>query len=510
VLASVVIARAWQVGAIRACADEFFVDPAGSDAAAGTFSAPWQTLQHAADVVGPGDRVTVRPGTYAGFYMDSSGTPGDPIEFLALPGALVNAPNGTTPDGINLEGASYVIIDGFEVAGMPRTGVRTVGFPDDFAESVTIRNVYAHDNGRWGILTGHVDDLLIESNRMAGSIIEHGIYVSNSGDRPVVRNNLVWGNNRSGIQLNSDLSQGGDGIISDAVVSGNVIFNNGVEGGSALNFDGVQDSRVENNLLYNNHASGISLYRIDGAQGASGNLVVNNTIHQADDGRWAVNIQNASTNNTLRNNILVTDHISRGAIDISADSLPAFSSDYNVVTPRFTASGGGSTLSLAQWQAATGQDSHSQAADVDDLFLNPTAGNYHLQPDAVAGDAGLPTGAPPIDLVGHPRPYGPGVDIGALERILPGDYNADGTVNAADYPVWRNSLNQIGFALPADGNGDGTITRLDYDVWKAHYGETFGSGSAADSANRAVPEPPTQVLCWLAAIACALWERRRR
>ena len=98
--------------------------------------------------------------------------------------------------------------------------------------------------------------------------VEHGIYVSNSGDRPVVRRNTVWGNNASGIQLNADASLGGDGIISNAIIEANTIYDNGSAGGAAINCDGVQDSVIRNNLLYENHSTGIALFMIDGAEGA--------------------------------------------------------------------------------------------------------------------------------------------------------------------------------------------------------------------------------------------------
>jgi hypothetical protein len=95
--------------------------------------------------------------------------------------------------------------------------------------------------------------------------------VSNSGDRPVVRRNLIWGNHSCGLHMNGDASQGGDGVISDALVERNVIFDNGngdpafgAPGGSAINCDGVQDSVIRNNLLWNDHKTGIALYRIDG------------------------------------------------------------------------------------------------------------------------------------------------------------------------------------------------------------------------------------------------------
>jgi hypothetical protein len=69
---------------------------------------------------------------------------------------------------------------------------------------------------------------------------------------------------------------------------------------------------------------------------------------------------------------------------------------------------------------------------------------------------------------------------------LPGDYNKNGQVDAADYVLWRNALGQTGLApfSSADGNGDGTVDDTDYGVWRANFGATLplpaaASGSAA-------------------------------
>ncbi|MEX0612005.1 MAG: hypothetical protein WD738_20210 [Pirellulales bacterium] len=68
---------------------------------------------------------------------------------------------------------------------------------------------------------------------------------------------------------------------------------------------------------------------------------------------------------------------------------------------------------------------------------------------------------------------------------LDGDYNADGTVDAADYVVWRKN----------DG------TQAGYDTWRAHFGATAGSGAAAANGSAeaspsqtAVPEPSSMIL----------------
>jgi hypothetical protein len=96
--------------------------------------------------------------------------------------------------------------------------------------------------------------------------------------------------------------------------------------------------------------------------------------------------------------------------------------------------------------------------------------------------------------------------------LRPGDYNGDGSVNATDYVVWRNTVGST-TDFHADGTGpsgtpDRVIDRLDYNYWKQHYGE--GSGSGTDATNH-VPEP-TAVECLLGAllISAATPVRKRR
>jgi len=72
---------------------------------------------------------------------------------------------------------------------------------------------------------------------------------------------------------------------------------------------------------------------------------------------------------------------------------------------------------------------------------------------------------------------------------LPGDYNANGVVDAADYPVWRNS--PPGPGILANDATPGSVSVEDYDVWKAQFGQSAGSGSAA---LYAAPEPASAVL----------------
>ena len=76
----------------------------------------------------------------------------------------------------------------------------------------------------------------------------------------------------------------------------------------------------------------------------------------------------------------------------------------------------------------------------------------------------------------------------AVVPALPGDYNTDGVVDAADYTVWRDLLGSTGVALAADGNHSGTVDAADYDIWRMN----FGSIAPALNDNQgAVPEPST-------------------
>jgi hypothetical protein len=70
--------------------------------------------------------------------------------------------------------------------------------------------------------------------------------------------------------------------------------------------------------------------------------------------------------------------------------------------------------------------------------------------------------------------------------ILPGDYNDDGTVNAADYVVWRNNVGTDA-ALPNDIT-PWSVSPNDYDVWRTRFGQSRAIGAAAA---RPVPEPST-------------------
>jgi hypothetical protein len=100
---------------------------------------------------------------------------------------------------------------------------------------------------------------------------------------------------------------------------------------------------------------------------------------------------------------------------------------------------------------------------------------------------------------------GNGWDMVAPFRIVaelpPGDFNQNGTVDAADYVVWRKT--------------DGTQTG--YDTWRANFGTSLSAGSgsagyplgASAEPLSAVPEPSTLMIACIAAIGIGAAARRR-
>jgi hypothetical protein len=420
------LAVLWGLSASAASAANLYVSPTGNDGTTCTQAAPCRQIRRALQLVNPADVILVADGSYLGFDVrDKDGSPGLPITIRAQGTGAVVTVTTDRPDNrdtIFVENCSYVVIDGLRSFGANRAAVRVSA-----SSHVTVKNGVFGNNTRWGIFTDFSDDLVLENNETYGSMLEHGIYVSNSGDRPVVRGNRSHDNVANGLHFNGDFEQcltatgpqqGGpspcDGIITGALVENNVIYGNGVQGGAGINMDGVQGSTIRNNLIYNNHASGITQYRIDGAEGPRNNFILHNTIDQASDGRWALLISETTGPMTVRNNVFFNRHSFRGGISYATPADAANTdSDYNVLD-RVSVDDGDTVLTLAQWQAQ-GHELNSFAASLAALFVNANGGDYHLTPTSPAKDTGQTLASVTVDIEGNPRPRGPASDIGAYE-----------------------------------------------------------------------------------------------
>ncbi|MCW5625103.1 MAG: tandem-95 repeat protein, partial [Burkholderiales bacterium] len=289
--------------------------------------------------------------------------------------------------------------------------------------SVVVGNeVYA--NGSSGISAGesragNAFTIRVEGNRVHDNI-NHGISVSGN---VIARGNAVYnhrGGGSFGMTLGGNAIAEGNSVhdnrrglsVSGATARGNEVFANtqaGIEATNALisgnriysnpiGISGIQGSRIENNVLYANTNVGIyGSYPYD-----SVTTVVNNTIYQpVGDG---VRLDQNANDIRLYNNIIVVQ--AGYGLNVSTAVTARLISDYNL----FRADGPDAYVglwaatqraTLADWQAASGRDGHSDAGDP--LFLDIDGA------DNVLGEQGLSQGNGSDDNFGLRR-LSPAID----------------------------------------------------------------------------------------------------
>jgi hypothetical protein len=163
----------------------FYVSPSGSDSAAGTSSAPWRTIQKAADTLSAGQIAMVAGGNYGErVSITRSGTQSSPI--------TLQVANGATAQllGFDITGNSW-IVSGFDIStqtnGTDGFGIYVSGS----ASYVTLQTNYIHELCHEGIfMDPGVTHVSVLNNRiwraeMAG--------VSADGTYDLIQGNEVWG-----------------------------------------------------------------------------------------------------------------------------------------------------------------------------------------------------------------------------------------------------------------------------------------------------------------------------
>lgn len=86
------------------------------------------------------------------------------------------------------------------------------------------------------------------------------------------------------------------------------------------------------------------------------------------------------------------------------------------------------------------------------------------------------------------------IDYTIGDEFAVGDYDRSGTVEAADYGVWKESFGQpVDAGMGADGNRDGVVDTADYVVWR----KALNGGGDGALAPASVPEPTAALLAVL-------------
>ena len=348
-----------------------YVDAAnGDDAGAGTSSAPYRTLQRAADVAGPGDVVVVRDGMYTGsrliLEIVRSGTGSAPITFRAEHrwGAVLDGRHGTSAIGIEVRGR-YVRVEGFEVRGTSRYGIEAYG-----GANVTVAGNHVHDIGRictsspGGIvgINAYVPDLTIEGN------VVHDIGRLANGEEGCVTTNSYWQNHDHGIYQGQ-----GDNLL------------------------------VRNNVFYG-MTRGWAIQRYSGERTVVANLrIVNNTFVGSNPNKdGQIVIASPVAGLVIANNIFFQP---RGAaVFFDEPGTVAGTMSNNLVV--------GADLAIGSHTGVT----EAGTVSADPRFVDAAAHDYRLQPGSPAIAAGLALPMVLDDLLGVPRPQDARPDIGAYQH----------------------------------------------------------------------------------------------
>ncbi len=227
----------------------YYVATTGSDSAAGSASAPWRTLQHAADAAPSGATIYAHAGTYGPFAIKRSG-----LTFTQYPGETAvikgssNADNVVEINGVSSATLTYLTVTGNVVQ-------YGSGIAVDSSSGVKLSHLSIHDNTSFGIRTTH-SSVTIEQSDI---FLNHsGVEIAYEGTVSVT-NNDIHDNNKM-----VDPGVGGQGVsfymtTGSVVAANNRIWANRTlpgdpEGPDGTGFEvyGAKNVTMTANVLYDN------------------------------------------------------------------------------------------------------------------------------------------------------------------------------------------------------------------------------------------------------------------
>ncbi len=355
----------------------WYVDAtAGNDANPGTSAAPWRTIQHAADVMNPGDTVIVNDGVYTGgtsvVTISRSGSASAWFVFRAAHrwGAVIDGQNNSSTMGFNIS-SNYVHVEGFEVRNTSRYGFEVYGGSETAAgnHDVDLVQNHIHDighvctddvGGRVGV-DAYTDNLTIERN------VIHDVGRFGPGEQGCSPATTAWQNHDHGIY--------------------NGVGNNVV---------------IRNNVFYNfTHGWAIQRYSGPGAI-TNGLTIVNNTFAFPNPWRNGQIIIATGTNNlTIENNVFYQP---------TASGVWFETGGLSNVTVCNNLTYGGTAFAGGTANTATGN-----LDNTDPMFMSATGLDFRVQAGSPAIGAGLPLVMVTNDFTGAQRPTAGGYTIGAYE-----------------------------------------------------------------------------------------------
>jgi parallel beta-helix repeat protein len=250
----------------------------------------------------------------------------------------------------------------------------------------------------------------------------------------VVSNNEVYENRNRGIFASGSTAAGAP-VVTNVTVSNNIVNKNGATG---IGMYVATNSQITSNIVTNHnghHANGITIYISSNNVMVRGNYVsgryVAFTTQNSNNIAVAYNVlltkdaysyaSWAGTSNGLYtyNNVMLGGYMTINSTSTNVVSRNNIVAGSNVVNKGGTASNNiYVALMPSQYQDPYGGSTGSiYQPDLNQIFVNPTAGDYHLKSTSPAIDAGVAIAGLTYDHDGTSVPLGGAVDIGAFEYI---------------------------------------------------------------------------------------------
>lgn len=425
VLAIVGVAMCAGVATLAPAADAtgitYYVATTGNDSNPGSLSAPFATIQKAANTMAPGDTTYVRAGTYpGGVNITRSGTAGSYVTLAAYPGEApsidcANSRRNAFTDRNESSVRSYFVIDGFQISNC------LIGVELHQSNHAIVRNNVVANSSQHGIAVtteglGTMTDVTVTGNVVHDTGIGTGGYTGifvEYTNNSKISGNTVYNSRENGIMLSY---QSNNNLIVGNIAFHNSCYDDQRYAGIAIEVNS-QYNKVYDNVSYGNcHAGYLT--------NSPNNDISNNTLYGNQEAQISMGDWNGSLpiNNTYKNNVIVVTTSTDKAVALWKDTA-SFDGmqntlDYNLYyntlggdrSDLITITGYGN-YSFASWKSA-GKDQHGKLANP--LLANPSAANFHLTSVSPAIDAGTVVGTT-VDLDGNARPQGAAYDMGAYE-----------------------------------------------------------------------------------------------
>ena len=303
----------------------YYVSTAGNDSNPGTQSAPWRTVQHAADTVRAGGTVNVRGGVYEELVsINASGNARDGfITFRSYPGETATLDAGhftpTARSGIlTIHNQSYVRIEGFEIRNFHTAEHRLTPLGIDISGSGSHIELLKNN-------VHHIEQTFPGRDAPGSGGNGFGIAVYGTDAKTPITDLIIDGNEVHHLKTGSSESVVVNGNVTNFQITHNVVHDNNNIGIDVIGFertapdpavDQARDGVVSGNLVYNITSRGNPAYReeenSDGiyVDGGTRILIEQNIIHDVDFGiELASEHRDRSTSYiTTRNNLVYHCH----------------------------------------------------------------------------------------------------------------------------------------------------------------------------------------------------------